>query len=118
MITKASSGHFGIPGNSGAAHSTWSWACSTAEHGTRQRTAAEEANAAFAASKSEKRHISRNHYYELHHIADEAGNDEALSCKLAAAVAFYFSSLTLIAQRCCTRHSELAQQTPGEQPVT
>jgi hypothetical protein len=45
-------------------------------HGTRQRTAAEEANAAFAASKSEKLHISRNHYYELHHIADEAGNDQ------------------------------------------
>ena len=45
-------------------------------HGTRQRTAAEEASAAFAASKSEKLHISRNHYYELHHIADEAGNDQ------------------------------------------
>jgi hypothetical protein len=46
-------------------------------HGTRQRSAAEEANAAFAASKSEKLQMSRNHYYELHHIADEAGNNEA-----------------------------------------
>ena len=45
-------------------------------HGTRQRTAAEEANAAFADSKKEKLQISRNHYYELHHIADEAGNDK------------------------------------------
>ena len=48
----------------------------TTSHDTRQRSAAEEANAAFAASKSEKLHISRNHYYELQHIADEAGNDE------------------------------------------
>ena len=48
----------------------------TTSHGTRQRNAAEEATAAFATSKSEKLHISRNHYYELHHIADEAGNDE------------------------------------------
>jgi len=47
-----------------------------ASHGTRQRTAADEANAVFAASKAAKLHISRNHYFELQHIADEAGNDE------------------------------------------